>query len=279
MGARDQLHSLPECGTLERWAWDYIVSSDVGSKLEPRAPQLGSNADWETDAPERRLLAPGRPSSWRVVSRHARTPSAASLGDPKNRAKLALTFAHHEVQAAELMAWAILAFPRTPREFRSGLARLVLDEARHARLYVAHARRLGMEIGEHPVRDWFWQRVGSVNTPAQFVALLGLGFEAANLDHSSRYANLFRAVGDEAGARLQDEIGAEERGHVRFAARWFEHFAGALDFETWLAHLPRPLTPLVLRGSPFAREARIASGMPREFVDALEHWRPAASRA
>ena len=267
----------PECGTTERWAWDYIVSSDVAVKLDPSTPQLGSNAVWESDPPQRRLTSPGRPPTWRVVSRHARTPSAASLGDKKNRAKLALTFAHHEVQAAELMAWAILAFPHTPREFRTGLARLVLDEARHARAYVAHARALGMEIGEHPVRDWFWQRVGSVNTPAQFVALLGLGFEAANLDHSARYANLFRVAGDEVGAHLQEVIGNEEREHVRFAARWFEHFAGALDFDNWLAHLPRPLTPLVLRGLPFAREARIDCGLSREFVDALEHWRPLAS--
>jgi uncharacterized ferritin-like protein (DUF455 family) len=220
------------------------------------------------------MSAPGRPATWRVVSRHARTPNAASLRDPRNRAKLALTFAHHEVQAAELMAWAILAFPDTPREFRSGLARLVIDEARHARAYVEHARSLGMELGEHPVRDWFWQRVGGVTTPAQFVALLGLGFEAANLDHSARYANLFRAAGDEAGARLQEAIGLEEREHVRFAARWFEHFSGALDFATWLAHLPRPLTPLVLRGLPFAREARLGCGVSREFVDALERWQP-----
>ncbi|HUR27967.1 MAG TPA: DUF455 family protein [Planctomycetota bacterium] len=210
------------------------------------------------------------------MTRHARTPSATSLREPRNRAKLALTFAHHEIQAAELMAWAILAFPRTPRAFRVGLARLVLDEARHARAYALYARALGMDVGEHPVRDWFWQRVGNVATPAQFVALLGLGFEAANLDHSARYASLFRAAGDEPGALLQEQIGLEEREHVRFAARWFAEFAGGLEFERWLAHLPRPLTPLVLRGSPFARAARLDCGLGAEFVDALEQWRPEA---
>ena len=273
MSAPDLACSPPQVGTLERWAWDYVLSCDAQVKLGPAPPP---SANFEIDASPRRLCAPGRPATWRVVARHARTPSAASLTDPKNRAKLALTFAHHEVQAAELMAWAILAFPKTPREFRAGLARLVLDEARHARAYADHARILGMEIGEHPVRDWFWQRVGSVSEPAQFVALLGLGFEAANLDHSARYANLFRAAGDETGALLQTQIGDEERGHVRFAAKWFEHFAGALDFENWLVHLPRPLTPLVLRGTPFARTARIDSGLPPDFVDALERWSPQA---
>jgi uncharacterized ferritin-like protein (DUF455 family) len=252
-----------------------VSSCDADAKLAPPAPDLGDAACFEHDAPVRRIVAPGRPPTWSVVTRHARTPSAASLREPRNRAKLALTFAHHEIQAAELMAWAILAFPETPRAFRAGLARLVLDEARHARAYVEHARKLGMALGDHPVRDWFWQRVGNVATPAQFVALLGLGFEAANLDHSARYASLFRAAGDEAGALLQESIGFEEREHVRFAARWFAEFAGPLEFERWLAHLPPPLTPLVLRGSPFAREARLDCGLAPAFVDALGAWRPA----
>ncbi len=268
--------TAPPPGTLERWAFDYVLSCDAAVKLEPIDLPEASGLEWEAKPPIRRLVAPGRPANWQIVSRHARTPSAASLAAPRNRAKLALTFAHHEVQAAELMAWAILAFPRTPREFRLGLARLVVDEARHARAYVAHARRLGMELGDHPVRDWFWQRVGTVEQPANFVALLGLGFEGANLDHSARYATLFRGVGDEAGALLQETIGAEEHAHVRFAAHWFAQFTGALDFETWLAHLPKPLTPLVLRGVPFSRAARIDSGMPLEFVDALERWQPKA---
>ena len=276
MPAGDLHSSTPPAGSLARWAFDYVVSCEVALKLDPPRP-WGENelGEMSTQAPLR-LSAPGRPANWVVVARHARTPSAASLGHALNRAKLALTFAHHEIQAAELMAWAILAFPETPREFQSGLARLVLDEARHARGYVAHAQSLGMQLGEHPVRDWFWQRVGAVHTPAQFVALLGLGFEGANLDHSSRYAQLFREAGDEAGALLQESIGAEERVHVRFAARWFAHFAGELSFENWLAHLPKPLTPLVLRGLPFARAARLDSGLSESFVDALERWSPAA---
>ncbi len=266
----------PPLGTLERWAFDYVMTTDAQLKLEPEDLPPANQVQWEREPLLRRLAAPGRPTNWQIVARHARTPSAASLAAPRNRAKLALTFAHHEVQAAELMAWAILAFPETAREFKFGLARLVIDEARHARAYVAHARRLGMELGDHPVRDWFWQRVGSVQQPAQFVALLGLGFEGANLDHSARYATLFRGVGDEEGALLQERIGQEEHAHVRFAAHWFAEFTGVLDFETWLAHLPKPLTPLVLRGVPYSREARLDSGMPREFVDALERWRPDA---
>lgn len=200
-----------------------------------------------------------------------------ALREPRARARLALTFAHHEIQAGELMCWAILAFPHTPPEFRDGLARLALDEARHARLYVEQARRLGLRLGDVPVRDWFWQRVPRAATPEAFVALLGLGFEAANLDHAERFAAAFDRHGDGELAAVQREVGRDEREHVRFAVRWFQRFVGRLEFEAWRKRLPPPLTPLVLRGRPLARSARVDSGMDAEFVAALEAWSPDAS--
>ena len=100
-------------------------------------------------------------------------------------------------------------------------------------------------------------------------------FEGANLDQAARWAAAFRRAGDERGALLQEEVARDERAHVAFAARWFERFAGPLDFEAWVASLPAPLSPLVLRGKELAREARLAGGLSAAFVDALERWRPA----
>jgi len=54
------------------------------------------------------------------------------------------------------MAWAVLAFPETPREFRAGLVRIEFDEIRHMHLYAEQMTRLGFEIGQFTVRDWFW---------------------------------------------------------------------------------------------------------------------------
>lgn len=270
------IERAPSPGTLARWAWDHVLGTNAAAKLAPPAPPFPVEARAAREpVPAIRLAAPGRPAEWRVVPRHPRTPSEASLAHAVNRARLCLTFAHHEIQAGELMAWAILAFPNTPDEFREGLARLALDESRHARLYVEHARELGLELGEQPVRDWFWQRVPLARAPAEFVALLGVGFEGANLDHAARWAAAFRRAGDERGALLQEEVARDERAHVAFAARWFERFAGPLDFEAWVASLPAPLSPLVLRGKELAREARLAGGLSAAFVDALERWRPA----
>jgi uncharacterized ferritin-like protein (DUF455 family) len=184
------------------------------------------------------------------------------------------TFFHHELQAAELMAWAVLAFPDTPRELRQGLLRIALDEVRHMNMYARAIERLGHRIGEQAVRDWFWARVPSCPDPASFMAVMGLGFESANLEHAQTFAARFREAGDEESARVQEVVGLEEIAHVRFGARWFAHFTGGLDFSVWERSLPAPLSPMLMRGAPLQREPRKRAGQPDAFLDALEAWSP-----
>jgi uncharacterized ferritin-like protein (DUF455 family) len=258
----------PPPGTVERWAWDYVLADSLDAKLSPPpVPEA-----WEPElALVRRLEAPGRPPELRVVSKAVKTRGLAA---PSGRARALHTFFHHELQAAELMAWAVLAFPRTPREFRAGLVRIALDEIRHMHLYAKQIVRLGFGIGEFSVRDWFWDRVPHCADAASFVATMGLGVESANLEHTASFAARFRAVGDEEGARTQELIGREEIGHVRFGARWFEAFRSGLDFETWRLALPSPLSPMLMRGRPLHREARRSAGQPEQFLDELEAWQP-----
>jgi uncharacterized ferritin-like protein (DUF455 family) len=255
----------PEAGTVERWAFDYVLGTKLDMKLAP--PPLPER--WEESPPVRRLAAPGRPPELRVVKK---APKTRGLLAPSGRARALHTFLHHELQAAELMAWAVLAFNEAPREFRVGLARIALDEVRHMNLYAAQIVRLGYAVGDFVVRDWFWERVPLCPDPASFVATMGLGFESANLEHSVLYAARFRDAGDEEGARVQELIGLEEIAHVRFGARWFETFAGSLDFDTWRRALPPPLSPMLMRGRTLQREARLRAGQTALFVDELEAW-------
>jgi len=257
----------PERGTVERWAWDYIHASDLATKRSPPpAPQR-----WEEKAPVRRLVQAGRPHELPVVTK---AKKQRGLAAPEGRARALHTFWHHELQAAELMAWALLAFPDAPREFREGLLRIAEDEIRHMGIYATQIRRLGFSIGDFAVRDWFWDRVPASKDPAAFVAVMGLGLESANLEHAASFAARFREAGDEEGARAQETVGREEIAHVRFGARWFQAFRGELRFDAWRASLPAPLTPLLMRGSPIAREARLRAGQPAHFVDELEAWQP-----
>lgn len=256
----------PPAATVERWCHDLLTTTDPEAKLAPPPPP----DTWEDAPPPRRLEAPGRPPTWSVVDRAPKSPKRGALVQPQRRAELLHTFLHHEVQAAELMAWALLAWPDTPRAFRQGLLKVCRDELRHLGMYRDHLRRLGVEFGDLPVRDWFWQRVPAVPGPAEFVAVMGVGFEGGNLDHAARYAEWFRAAGDAEGAQLLDQVGEEEVAHVRFAAEWFRRLTGGFDFPSWKRRLPAPLTPTVMKGRPLNRPARRRAGLDDAFLDGLD---------
>jgi uncharacterized ferritin-like protein (DUF455 family) len=263
---------VPPTGSIERWCWDFIACRTLDHKLAPSpAPDVRDESAWELAPPARRVAAPGRPSELAVIARSPRRPGVGGLARPEARAHLVHTFLHHELQAAELFAWAVLAFPETPRAFRAGLIALCAEELAHLALYKDVLARLGSTPGAFPVRDWFWQRVAGCADPAAFVALLGVGLEGANLEHSARFAALFRAAGDEATACVLEHVEREEIGHVAFAVHWFERFSGAaLDYERWRAALPAPLTPALLQGRPLNRAARARAGLDERFLASLE---------
>ncbi len=265
-------HAPPPDGTLERSAWDYITTTSLEEKLAPPARAR----TFEANAAPRRLRNPGRPLELRRAERGLRTRNgtATALRSPERRAQLFHTFFHHELQAAELMCWAILAFPETPPSFRRGLMAIAREEVRHMGLYLEHLGVLGHAVGDFEVRDWFWERVPSCESPAAFVATMGIGFEGGNLDHSERFAARLLGAGDVRAAELQRAVGADEEGHVRFALRWFRRFTGGDEFEDWMAALPAPLSPLVMRGAPVALDARLRAGLSRRFLDELVRWQP-----
>ena len=255
-----------EPDTVEAWAIEYISTCSLTHKLFPPPPPKV----FERAPRSRRLPSPGRPPE--LVPAHRRLTLAEDLSPPSARAKLLHTFFHHELQAAELMMWALLAFADAEPRFRAGLIGICLDEIRHMNAYRAHIERLGFRIGAFPVRDWFWKRVPACDTKLSFVALMGMGFEGANLEHAPYFGERLLAAGDREAFELQALIAREERNHVRFAVTWFERWTGGQSFESWCAALPPPLSPLVMRGKAFDREARSAAGMSEPFLDALERW-------
>jgi uncharacterized ferritin-like protein (DUF455 family) len=266
--ARGSEASPPEPGSVEAWALEYLLSGSLAHKLAPPPPPHA----FERTALPRRVAAPGRPNELRPARRGLEVPR--QLTEPSARAKLLHTFFHHELQAAELMLWALLAFADAEAAFRRGLVRICLDEVRHMNAYRVQIERLGFRIGDFPVRDWFWERVPSCVTKLEFVALMGMGLEAANLEHAPHFGARLEAAGDHEAAALQELIAREELGHVGFAVSWFERWTEGQSFDAWCAALPAPLSPLLMRGKTFAREARLRAGMHEAFVDALERWQP-----
>ena len=265
--------SVPQSfNDIESWARHYVLSSELETKLQP-PPVPEHFADQPT--PER-LERPGRPRELRPAKRGERTPKLEALADPHYRARTLHSFFHHELQAAELMCWAVLAFADAEHEFRRDLLRICRDEIRHMNLYREQIERLGCRIGDFGVRDWFWKRVPSCADKVSFVALMGMGLEGANLEHAPAFAARFRVVGDEEGALVQERVAKEELAHVRIATRWFQRWTGGCDFDEWLERLPPPLSPLLLRGTPLARELRLRAGMSEDFIAALAAYVPEA---
>lgn len=272
--------------TASDWARAYIRAERITDKLAPPVrPDLSAEAPGcgQSVAPER-LAGPGRAASLSVVDRAERIPRAGALRETSARAKLLHVFLHHEIQAAELFAWAFLAFPQAPLEFRRGLLRILDDEVRHAAMYAKRLGELGARYGDHAVRDWFWERTLQCESPLQYVALMGLGFEGGNLEHAQRFSLQLAEAGDDTSAGLVAQVGREEIAHVRFAAEWFCRWTGRAledgpDFDVWSAALPRPLTPAVLHGTPVDRERRGKAGLSAEFLDRLAECSDTASRS
>lgn len=257
---------LPPEGTVERWAWDYIASTDARFKLQPA--EIPGDFD-----PEHGWLAPsspGRPEAWTVSLRSEKSPSRHALRAPEARCRLVHTFLHHELQAAELFAWALLALPDAPAPLRRGWVGVIRDELRHMAMYGDFLARHGCAFGDHPVRDWFWTRVPNARTAAGFCAVMGMGLEGGNLDHAARYALAFREAGDPDAARMQEAVGEEEVPHVRLGVHWFKRLSPRGDFEGWRDALPEPLTPWMMKGKSLALDARRRAGMDEDFLAALE---------
>ncbi|MFO0562203.1 MAG: DUF455 family protein [Polyangiales bacterium] len=257
--------------TIEQWALAYLRSPT----LEPRRKVAATPAEFAESPIAQPEARPTRPAPLRVVDRAEKVAShPEALRSAEKRAALLHSFAHHELQAAELFAWAIVAWPDAPAPFRRGLVKIMLDEARHLDLYLSRVEALGFAWGDWEVRDWFWQRIASAKSPAHFVATMGLGFEGANLDHGARFAALLDHAGDRESAAIVRLVAEEERSHVAFAAHWFERFTGTIEPGAWRAHLVEPLSPLVMRGPTIDRAARLRASMPEALIDAIAAYDP-----
>lgn len=250
------------------FALNVVTTDNLREKLSPAPRPLSDDAP----GPAIRIAAPGRPPTLKIVSaREARVPSIDGMHDPRQRARILHAFANHELQAAELFAWALLAFPEAPGEFRRGLLSILDDEQRHTRMYIARLSEWEIPLGAFPVSGYFWGKVGAITSPVRFVCTMSLTFENANLDHTLDYAGAAEAVGDGRTARLLRQVHTDEIEHVRFGWKWLKRFKGPLEsaWDAYRANVTWPLRPALARGTTFHPESRAAAGLDAETIRAL----------
>jgi uncharacterized ferritin-like protein (DUF455 family) len=252
---------------IRSYARAIVLAGDLAGKLVP-PPELLDLTD--SCAPER-LAAPGRPASLPIASsRDVKVPPIAGFRDPAQRARIIHALANHELQAIELFAWALLAFPDAPAAFRRGLLAVLADEQRHMTLYCERLAALGHAFGDFAVTGHFWNKLDHLATPLEFVCAMGLTFENANLDFAGDYARAARACGDEATAAALEVVHADEIRHVHFAYVWLRRLGGeAGPWACYLANVRAPLGPARARGATFDREARARAGLDEQFIAEL----------
>ena len=258
--------------SIRAYARGIVSGTTLAAKLEPPTAEL----ELTDREPALRLAAPGRPRELAIASsRDVRVPPIAGMRDPAQRARILNALANHELQAIELFAWALLAFPDAPTAFRRGLVAVLADEQRHLDLYRGRLAALGHAFGDFPVTGHFWNKLDHLATPLAFVCAMGLTFENANLDFAGDYARAARACGDAATAAALDQVHVDEIRHVHFAYVWLRRLAGERDpWQAYLEQVRPPLGPARARGAVFDRDARVRAGLDDAFIDALEAVAP-----
>jgi uncharacterized ferritin-like protein (DUF455 family) len=203
-------------------------------------------------------------------------PHPETFGDPRRRAIAHHILANHELQALEVMAWTLLAFPEAPAPFRLGLARIMQDEQRHTRMHIERAADLGLRFGDLPVNGYIWRKAQQFACLLDYLAGLPLTFEGRNLDHTLEFEEYFSRAGDLKSAAVMRHIHRDEIAHVAFGYEWLLRFkpADRTDWETYCAHLHWPLRPEKSVGDRFHGEPRRAAGLSDEFIQRLAQLAP-----
>ena len=269
---------MPE--TVREYCLSLLEGGSLEDKLRPPVAADGERLSDEAPGTPIVLDAPRRDAAIALSQRTPRLPGLRELEGEQARSVCLERFAHHELCAVELFAWALLAFPSAPPAFRRGLLATLAEEQLHLRLYLERLWALGARFGERPLSDYLWQHIDriahSAHPLASFLCAMGLTFEQANLDYSLLYRDAFRAAGDEESARVMQRVHDDEVRHVRFAARWLASFDddAADDAERYLRHVPFPLSATRAKARRFDVASRRRAGLSDALITLVRDARP-----
>lgn len=253
---------------LRAFALHILQSDRLDWKLQ-RPQQL---SDSEPGTPLR-IEHPVRPGNLQFAARRTAPamPKGQALHDPQKRAVAHHIMANHELQALEVMAMVLLAFPEAPGEFRMGLADIMTDEQRHTRLHATRCSQLGIEFGDLPVNSYIWTKATEYASVLEYVAGLPLVFEGANLDHTIEFQQYFLDHQDQRSADILKAIHLDEIRHVQFGLHWLRQLKpdDVSDYQAWVQNLHWPIRAASARGDHFQADARREAGMDDDFIRKL----------
>ena len=226
---------------------------------------------------------PSREQSIAITTNRNRAnfPGIDCIDNEKDRGKLLHFLANHELLAAELMALALLRFPKAPSEYRKGLYEAMREEQIHTRLYLKRMKDCGVSLGEFPLNDFFWRITSRVDNELDFITRMNLTFEQANLDYSKYYAEQFRLAGDKATAVVLEKIYQDEIGHVGHGLKWLRYWKEPqqTDWQAYNESIHFPLSATRAKGVvEFNEEARLRVGFDPDFISRLKIFQRSRGR-
>jgi len=254
---------------LRDFAEALIAAESLDGKLRPPPSDIAD----EARGAALRVDGPARPAGLAIrFGGEVRVPPAIAWSDVAQRMRILHAAANHELQAAELFAWAILAFPDAPAAMRRGWLRILADEQRHCAMYVARLEAHGARFGDFPVSGHFWRKANDLATPLQFNCAMGLTFENANLDFGREYVEAAERAKDHASADVLRAVHADEVHHVRFAWEWLVKLKDPAQsaWDAYVANVRPPHGPRRARGADFDKASRVAAGFDEDFIARLE---------
>jgi uncharacterized ferritin-like protein (DUF455 family) len=252
---------------------EILGSGDLEAKL---APPFGADGALLPDTDPGQSLYVGHPARAPGLEMRPgapRLPRPAELGTAGARSRCLRRFAHHELMAVELFAWALVLWPDLASDLRRELALALADEQRHCRMYLERLRAHGEDLRGEPLSDYFWKHAPAIHAhprgPLAFLAAMGLTLEQANLDFTALYAAGFRRAGDDASALVSEAVHRDEQRHVALAAKWLARLAppGESDVEAYTASVPFPLEASRAKGRSFDAEARRQAGLSEALIE------------
>ena len=219
---------------------------------------------------------PARSERHKFQEKQIKFPKKNNLYIKQNTGIALNSFANHELLAIEMMAAALLIYPHhTPelKRFKLGIIKTLQDEQRHFKLYRTRLNEIGYDFGDFPLNDFFWNQMPKLKTPSQYLAVMALTFEAANLDFASYYRDIFYHFDDHVTGNILEEVFQDEISHVQFGAYYLNLWKQ--DKSLWnyyLESLPWPLTPARSKGINFNLNHRKMPQMDQDFLDSLNAY-------
>jgi len=252
MEIRDWCIRILSATTLE----EKVLSPKILTDLTPGPAIL-----WDT---------PSRPRGmeFQAYTKKDKLPPLQELHHPDKRAICLHRFAGHELLAVEVMAYALLAFPNAPKHFRKGLANTLREEQGHVQMYAKRLQELHVTFGELPLYRHFWAYTKTLLSPLEYVSVMSLTFEMANLDFAPLYRDIFLQYDDILSAQLMEQILQDEIQHVSFGMHWLNTMKppSLSSWECWRHHCPLALPKQTAKGKLFQIEHRKKAGVPEDWI-------------